>query len=407
MREGELIETLMIRALPEGSNGYEALVEFLRLYHDVVQLVVNKLWNLRAIPSIAKLHRMFYGELRRCGFRAHHVKQIYVYAKAIAKASKKNGGKKPVLRRLTARVDKYDYRLDLENRILILKIHENREVKLKLLTSSERVEKFREWSNYEIAVKVNEDEVYVAVYFKKTVKPRKPRTIMTVDLNFDNITLAIFTSNGRIIKLKRFRTPLRRILTHKIWIEKIQKKYLRSWRFIRGVRRAIERHGEMIRNIEWDFTHKIGDRIAELADEHNSTIVLENLNKLKDNEKKNKTFNKKLSLWFYRKIQFTIGYEALERSLEVGCVNPKKTSSTCPRCRCKLEDNGNRVLRCSKCGFTGDRDVVACINLFHRYSRCGGLRVPLNAPKPDENPSGMQGNKDEAMKPTNINLYKS
>ncbi|MEL9939858.1 MAG: hypothetical protein QXG81_06040 [Ignisphaera sp.] len=31
----------------------------------------------------------------------------------------------------------------------------------------------------------------------------------------------------------------------------------------------------------------------------------------------------------------------------------------------------------------GDRDVIACINLFTRYSRCG---VPLNAPKPDATP---------------------
>ncbi|MCQ5341341.1 MAG: hypothetical protein NO483_06540 [Candidatus Methanomethylicia archaeon] len=30
--------------------------------------------------------------------------------------------------------------------------------------------------------------------------------------------------------------------------------------------------------------------------------------------------------------------------------------------------------------------------------RCGVYGVALNAPKPDENPSGMQGNKNEAMK---------
>jgi putative transposase len=45
---------------------------------------------------------------------------------------------------------------------------------------------------------------------------------MAIDLNFDNITLAIFTLNGRLVKLKRFRTPLREILTHRIWIGKIQ-----------------------------------------------------------------------------------------------------------------------------------------------------------------------------------------
>ncbi len=34
------------------------------------------------------------------------MKQIYVYAKAVVRATKQKGGKKPVLRRLTARVDR-------------------------------------------------------------------------------------------------------------------------------------------------------------------------------------------------------------------------------------------------------------------------------------------------------------
>jgi len=32
-----------------------------------------------------------------------------------------------------------------------------------------------------------------------------------------------------------------------------------------------------------------------------------------------------------------------------------------------------------------------------KYSRCGVFGVAPKAPKPDENPSGMQGNKNEAM----------
>jgi len=40
-------------------------------------------------------------------------------------------------------------------------------------------------------------------------------------------------------------------------------------------------------------------------------------------------------------------------------------------------------------------------------SRCGVSGVALNAPKPDENPSGMQGNRDDAMTPSYINLYES
>ncbi|MEM1643275.1 MAG: zinc ribbon domain-containing protein, partial [Desulfurococcaceae archaeon] len=235
--------------------------------------------------------------------------------------------------------------------------------------------------NYELAVKVVEDKVYVSIYFRKTVKSRRTKTITTIDVNFDNVTLAVFASSGKLLKLKRYKTPLRKILTHRIWIERIQRRYSKSWKFIRGVRRAIKRHGERIRSIAWDYAHKLGDRVAEIADEHSLTIVLENLNKLRSNVNRGSSFNKKLSLWFYRKIQFTILYEALERGLMVSYVNPMKTSSTCPRCRSRLKDNGGRALQCTKCGFIGDRDVVACINLFYRYTRCGVPGVALNAPQ--------------------------
>ncbi|MEM4549932.1 MAG: zinc ribbon domain-containing protein, partial [Sulfolobales archaeon] len=247
------------------------------------------------------------------------------------------------------------------------------------------------WSNYELAVKVVEDEVYVSIYFRRAVKPRRTRTVMAVDVNFDNATLAVFALSGELLKLKRYKTPLKRMLTHRIWIERIQRRYSKSWRFVRGIRRAIRRHGERIRSIAWDYAHKIGDKIAELVAEHSSTIVLENLSNLRSNVNRSNSFNKKLSLWFYRKIQFTISYEALERGLLVRYVNPMKTSSTCPRCGSRLEDSGSRVLRCGRCGLTGDRDVIACVNLFYRYSRCGVLGVTLNAPEGDANPRPMRG----------------
>jgi putative transposase len=86
---------------------------------------------------------MFYDKLRRLGLRAHHVKGVYVYAKSIVESAKSNGGRKPILKKLTARVDRYDYKLDLDNATLTLKLHNNHEVGLKLLTPRERVEKFR------------------------------------------------------------------------------------------------------------------------------------------------------------------------------------------------------------------------------------------------------------------------
>jgi hypothetical protein len=122
-------------------------------------------------------------------------------------------------------------------------------MKLKLVSSRERFEKYRGWSNYEIAVKYDGNGFWASVYFKKAVKPVKPRTLMTIDLNLDNVTLAVFAPSGKLVRLKRFKTPLKKMLTHKIWIERVQGRYPKSWRFIKGARKAIEKHGERIEDV--------------------------------------------------------------------------------------------------------------------------------------------------------------
>jgi IS605 OrfB family transposase len=127
---------------------------------------------------------------------------------------------------------------------------------------------------------------------------------MAIDLNFDNVTLAVFTLSGRLVKLRRFKTPHRRVLTHRVWIERTQGRYPRSWRFTKGVRRAIERHGKRIRSISWGYAHKLGDLVAKLALRYRSVVVLEDLEKLRENGRRDKKFNKRLGLWSYRRMQF-------------------------------------------------------------------------------------------------------
>ena len=408
--EPAIIEALKVRALPEGSC--DKLLEFLRLYRDAVQMVVDRVWGIDEGLSKKRLHRLFYDDLVNLGFRAHHAKEVYMYAKSLVESARGNSGRRPVLRKLSARIDKYDYKLDLDSMALTLKLHNSYEVRLRLIAPRERVEKFRGWSNYELVVKYDGKSFWVSIYLRRTVKTVKPRTVTTIDLNFDNVTLAVFTLDGRPLKLKRFKTPHRRVLTHRIWIERIQKRYPRSWRFIKGVRRAIERHGKRIRNISWDYAHKLGDLIAKLALKYCSLIVFEDLEKLRENGKRDKRLNKRLGLWFYRRMQFCIEYEARERNLEAVKVDPRGTSSKCPRCGGRLVECGYRVLRCRRCGFVGDRDVIATVNLYRKYvfkySRCGVLGVALNAPKPDEDPSGVRGNRYEAMTISIfMNLYES
>jgi putative transposase len=153
VRGGEpaVVEALKMRALPEGSC--DKLLEFLRLYRDAVRMVVDRVWGFDEGLSKKKLHRLFYSDLVKLGLRAHHAKEVYLYARSLVESARGSGGRKPILRRLSARVDRYDYKLDLDSMALTLKLHDGHEVRLRLVTSKERVERFRGWSNYELVVK--------------------------------------------------------------------------------------------------------------------------------------------------------------------------------------------------------------------------------------------------------------
>jgi putative transposase len=50
-----------MRVLPEGS--YDRLLEFLRLYRDAVQMVVDRIWGINEGLSEKRLHRLFYDDL--------------------------------------------------------------------------------------------------------------------------------------------------------------------------------------------------------------------------------------------------------------------------------------------------------------------------------------------------------
>jgi putative transposase len=115
---------------PKGDE--ELLVEFLRVYRDSVQLVINEIWGLSEIPSRTELHVMFYNRLMKMGFRAHHVSEIYKRAREVVESTRKNSGSRPLLKKLTARIHTLDYRLDLDRKTLRLAVLHDKWVELKL-----------------------------------------------------------------------------------------------------------------------------------------------------------------------------------------------------------------------------------------------------------------------------------
>jgi len=115
---------------PKG--GESILLQFLKLYRDAVQYIVDGIWFLDDTPSEKSLHKMFYNELRRLGFRAHHVSEIYRRAREVVEGAKRNRGSKPVLKKLTIRIHPLDYRVDFSAKVLRIAVLNNQWVGLRL-----------------------------------------------------------------------------------------------------------------------------------------------------------------------------------------------------------------------------------------------------------------------------------
>jgi len=68
----------------------------------------------------------------------------------------------------------------------------------------------------------------------------------------------------------------------------------------------------------------------------------------------------------YRRLLWWIKWQATKRGVAVVEVDPRGTSTTCPKCGSKMEEVGHRRVKCVKCGFETGRDIVAIYNIEKR-----------------------------------------
>lgn len=98
-------------------------------------------------------------------------------------------------------------------------------------------------------------------------------------------------------------------------------------------------------------------------------IAIENLKNLKDNKKGkwNKAINRKFNYWFYFLTLQRIRDRAELFGVRCKSIPPQYTSQTCPKCGHidKLNRHGEKF-KCLRCGFNGDADHIAAMNILHR-----------------------------------------
>ena len=214
-------------------------------------------------------------------------------------------------------------------------------------------------------LKPRKGKIYLLLPLKKDVNAKECRNILTVDVNLNNVTW--FNSENR--KIKQVLTFEQRIRTaYYLKYRRMQLKITKLEKRKRVYRKYKERHKNCIK----DLYYKIANEIVDDSERTNSVIVIEDLSEIRNSIDYGSKINGILHKWSFRKFQEILEEKAKERDISVKKVNPSYTSSLCPMCGAKLTPNGYRLLKCS-CGFEGDRDCVAVLNLARR---CGESPFP-------------------------------
>lgn len=114
-----------------------------------------------------------------------------------------------------------------------------------------------------------------------------------------------------------------------------------------------------------DYNHLASRRIVELAKRTNSTIVLENLDGIREGVKVRKSQRRERFSWAYAQLQGFIVYKAQRTGIPVLFVPPAYTSKTCSRCHYMSDCNRQTQawFKCRECGFAWNADDNAALNI--------------------------------------------
>lgn len=187
-----------------------------------------------------------------------------------------------------------------------------------------------------------------------TVRDGNGETVIGVDLGIVRLATAkhpngVFIANGKAIRHTR-----------------------ESYASLRG---RYQRHRRLDRvramkgkERRWmtDLNHKVSRQLVDLAAQYpNPVLALEKLDGIRDRIQGSKRFNRMAASWAFRQLADFVLYKARRAGVRVVFVDPRKTSRACPRCGHATRANRTTQadFRCVGCGYRGNADVVASINI--------------------------------------------
>jgi IS605 OrfB family transposase len=374
---GLLTLSIGVRVSPES-----VVIELLHRYRDALNYAINKILdnNLR---TLKQTHKILYRDLvERFNLPSRIAVDCYRDALANANAWRNNPkrGKRPVVKKLSMLLHPGSgYRIK-DGYVEIIG-----GIRLRIIGWDRR---YDDYENREARLVCRRDKMILWIS-KKIPKPEKyvPIDVIGVDINEQKIVYG-----DEIINIEKD-TAIDKAYRYIKLAEELQRKYSSSrylvWRRRKRILNRIRSYHEKARNILIDWSRKISLEIIRLAKELRYGVSREDLtNLIKSLRKLPKDHKTRLIIMGYSRIERWIDWQAEKHGVPYVKVDPDGTSSECPKCDYKeLEEVGYRRLRCPRCGFEADRDVIGKLNVRKKglrklgiYPR-GGALTPLTAPQ--------------------------
>ena len=362
--EGALTLSIAMRVSPE-----PGAVELLRRYNTALNYAINKILSLN-LKTIKDVHRELYRELREWfGLSSRIALDCYRDALANARAWRRNPyrGKRPRVKKLSMLLHPGSgYRIE-DGYVEIIG-----GIRLKIIGWDRR---YDQYENREARLVYREERMILWIS-KRIPKPEqyKPRDAIAVDINERKIVYGDDEIN------KDIDTAIDGAYRWKILAENLQKKYSSpkypAWRR-KAILNRIRSYHRKARNVLEDWARKTPLKIVRLAVKLQHAVAREDLTGLINSLRKirNKDHRTKLIIMGYSRLGRWIDWQAMKHGVPLAIVNPNGTSSECPKCDSKLEENGYRRLKCPRCGFEADRDVIGKLNIRKRALKILGIKI--------------------------------
>ncbi|MEM4056536.1 MAG: transposase [Thermoplasmatales archaeon] len=372
----KVTKTVELVSLRLTAKKAEALSYVYKVYGEMVKEAVNVMYQkgttswLRGIKELYRYFREKYPDLP-----SHYVQQAIRDAAARLESFRKMKKKglaytdKPEVKQWTVSCNVHLWKLSFQG--VEISTHKGR-IRIPLLFHKQFYIHYNGgWTlRSSCRWKLEGRRLKLYVFFRKIVEPNANYSkVIGIDVNENNVTLFTLPDHKAITLVTNHSKV---VLGYAYRRKAIQERHAHDRRSLRVALRKLRE-----KNVKKALRDKVASIIAKIAKKINAALVLEKLPKrFQDKALKKdglKSFDAhRLKQAAIRGIQKRITEKALEYGVKVEFVNPKNTSKTCPKCGASLNSvtrNAQRkgwqprILKCKKCGFSHDRDVIAAWNI--------------------------------------------